>query len=282
MIIALSGHNGFIGSHVKKAFEDDTFILLDRDDLYGEPGLLAHKIKDARIVMNFAGYPVSGRWTKKNRVKIFNSRINVTSNLVQAINMLEYPPEYFISSSAIGIYSQNETHTEIQNTFSEDFLAEVVKKWENSADIENEAVRVVKIRLGLVMGNDGGAMPRLFRLFRLGLGGVIGSGNQVYSFIHINDVIGGIQFILANKSRGVYNFTAPHPVTNRVFTIAIAKQMKMPALIRVPEIIMSFIMGEASLIVTGGQTVYPKRLLDEGYNFTFATIDEVIENLLKE
>ena len=125
-------------------------------------------------------------------------------------------------------------------------------------------------------------MPRLFRLFRIGLGGVIGSGKQVYSFIHIDDVIRGIQFVLANKSSGVYNFTAPHPVTNREFTVAIAKKMKMPALIRVPEIILRFIMGEASLIVTGGQTVYPKRLLDEGYNFTFATIDEVIENLLKE
>jgi uncharacterized protein len=282
MIIALSGHNGFIGSHIKKAFKDDTFILLDRDDLYGEPELLAHKIKGARIVINFAGYPVSGRWTKRKKVKIFNSRINVTSNLVQAINMLEDPPEYFISSSAIGIYSQNETHTEIKNSFSEDFLAEVVKKWEDSADIENESVRVIKIRLGLVMGNEGGAMPRLFRLFRIGLGGVIGSGKQVYSFIHIDDVIGGIQFVLANKSSGVYNFTAPHPVTNREFTIAIAKKMKMPALIWVPEIILRFIMGEASLIVTGGQTVYPKRLLDEGYNFTFATIDEVIENLLKE
>lgn len=282
MIIALSGHNGFIGSHIKKAFEGDNFILLDREDLYGEQERLAQKIKGARIVMNFAGYPVSRRWTKKNKVKIFSSRIDVNRNLVGAINMLEDPPEYFISSSAIGIYSQNETHTETKNSFHDDFLSEVVKKWEDSADLANESVKVIKIRLGLVMGNDGGAMLRLFRMFRFGLGGVIGSGKQVYSFIHVDDVIGAIQFVLANKNSGIYNFTAPYPVTNREFTQAIAEKMNRPAVIPIPGIMLRFIMGEASVIVTGGQTVYPKRLLDEGYNFTFATIDKAIENLVEK
>ncbi len=264
-----------------KAFEADDFILLKREDLYGEPGRLAEKIKEADIVMNFAGYPVSQRWTKKNREKIERSRIEVTSNLARAINILKDPPEYFVCSSAIGIYRQNETHTETKNRYNDDFLADVVKKWEASADKTNEDVKVIKVRLGLVLGNDGGAMPRLFRMFRFGLGGVIGSGKQVYSFIHIDDVIGAIRFILMNKKSGIYNFTAPGPVTNKKFTKTIASKMKRPAIFWIPQRVLGLVMGKASMIVTGGQTVYPERLLDEGYSFNFATIDEAIGNLVE-
>ncbi len=282
MVIALSGHRGFIGSHIKKAFGEDRLILLNREDIYGNTEELAAKIQGAQIVMNFAGYTVSKRWTKKNRARIYTSRIGVTENIVRAINKLKNPPAFFINASAIGIYGQNEVHNELEYSFSDDFLAGVIKRWEQSAAYVKEPVKLVTVRLGLVLGRDGGAMPRLFRLFRYGLGGVIGSGKQIYSFINIDDVIYALQFIIKNNGSGVYNFTAPFPVSNEVFTKTIASKMKRPAIFRIPGILVRFVLGKASIIVVGGQTVYPMRLLEEGYSFTFATIQESITNLIEE
>jgi uncharacterized protein (TIGR01777 family) len=282
MVIALSGYNGFIGSHIREAFAEHKFILLHRDELYGDLTALSKKIDGADVVINCAGYPVAKRWSKKNRKKIYSSRVEVSKNLVKSINMLHKPPASFINTSAIGIYEEGKEHTESKYTFNNDFLANVVKEWENSADKVRKDVRLVKIRLGLVLGKEGGALPRLLRLFNIGLGGVIGSGKQVYSFIHIDDVTGALKFIIHREAAGVYNFTAPNPVTNKVFTKTLASKLKRPSLLTVPEFLLRIIMGKASGIVTHGQTVYPKKLLDEGYSFTFATIDQAIGNIVSK
>lgn len=280
MVIALSGYSGFIGLHIRKSFAEHDFILLNRKDLYGDLTALSKKIETADIVINCAGYPVAKRWSRKNKKKIYSSRIVVTENLVQAINMLQEPPDSFINTSAIGIYEEGKEHNETEFTYNNDFLADVVKEWEKKADATRKDVRLVKIRLGLVLGKDGGALPRLLRLFSLGLGGVIGSGKQVYSFIHIDDVTDALKFIINMEADGVYNFTTAYPVTNKVFTQTLASKLNRPSLFTVPEFALRVVMGKAAGIVTRGQTVYPKKLLDEGYSFTFATIDQAIENII--
>ncbi len=279
MVIALAGHSGFVGTHIRKYFSMDNFILLDRKDLYGATDALAQKISGCDVLINTAGFNISARWTKKNRKKIRSSRIEVTNHLVGAIEKAELKPKVFISASAIGIYQHNKEHTEASDEYSDDFLAEVVQDWETAADAAASEVRLVKMRLGMVLGADGGALPRLFRLFKWGLGGVIGSGKQVYSFIHIDDVTRAIAHIMEKKGEGVYNFTAPHPVTNKTFTKTISEKLRRPAFFIIPGFAMHLVMGKAAMVVTKGQTVYPKRLLDEGYKFTFATIDEAIKNL---
>jgi uncharacterized protein (TIGR01777 family) len=279
MTIALAGYNGFVGSHIRKKFATHDLILLDRNDLYGDTSALARKISGCDVLINTAGFNVSARWTKKNRKKIYSSRIGVTNNLVDAIGKTTHQPSMFLSASAIGIYRQNMEHTEESSVFAEDFLAEVVQDWEAAADTVADKVKLVKMRFGMVLGADGGALPRLFRLFRFGVGGVIASGKQVYSFIHIDDVTGVIAHILEKKGEGIYNFTSPHPVSNRIFTKTIAQKLHRPALLPVPAFLIRLVMGKAALMVTKGQTVYPKRVLDEGYNFTFASIDKAIENL---
>jgi uncharacterized protein len=281
MVIALAGYNGFIGKNIRKAFVEDEFILLNRKDLYDSAETLAEKLKGSEIVINTAGFPVSVRWTRKNRREIFNSRILVTRNIVSAINILKNKPIKFINTSAIGIYSQDKEHTEIDYSYDDNFLSEVVKAWEREAEKVSQEVNLIKMRLGLVLGRDGGALPPLMRMFNYGLGGIIASGRQVYSFIHIVDVIDALRFLLENEGEGVYNFTAPNPVTNREFTHTIAKNMNRPVLFWVPGIAMKMVMGKSAILVTGGQTVYPKKLLDEGYSFTFASIDQAIENLVK-
>ena len=185
-----------------------------------------------------------------------------------------------MNASAIGIYENNKEHTEDSKAFADNFLSEVVGKWEAVADELPEEVRLVKLRLGMVLGADGGALPRLFTLFRWGLGGVIGSGRQVYSFIHIHDVTGAIDHIISKKGKGIYNLTAPEPVNNRLFTKVVARKMRRPAFLPIPKFMVQIMMGKAAMIVTEGQTVFPKKLLDEGYKFTFATLDEAIENLV--
>jgi uncharacterized protein (TIGR01777 family) len=282
MIIALAGHNGFVGTHIKKSLSTHDFILLERNDLYGNSDALAQKISGCDVLINTAGFSVSARWTKTNREKIRRSRIEVTKNLVDATKKAEKQPEVFINASAIGIYKNNAEHTDVSEIYGDDFLAEVVRDWESAANGIAGEVRLAKIRLGMVLGADGGALPRLFRLFKWGLGGVIASGKQVYSFIHIDDVTGALAHILEKKGEGVYNFTAPHPVSNKTFTKTISAKLRRPVFLFIPAFMMKLVMGKAAMIVTKGQTVYPKRLLDEGYKFTFATIDKAIENLANQ
>lgn len=280
MIIALAGHRGFIGTHLQEKLKQHSFILLNREDLYGDAESLSRKLINADAVINLAGFSVSKRWTKKNRKKIRDSRELLTGNIVQAIAEMDKKPKMFLNASAIGIYQYDTTNTEKSHTLGEGFLPDVVRKWENAAEAISDEVRTVIMRLGLVLGKDGGALPRLFLLFRFGLGGVIGSGKQIYSFIHIDDVTGAIEHLLNGKSRGVYNLTAPQPVTNKEFTHTIARFMRRPAIFRIPVFAMKIVMGKAAMIVTRGHAVYPEKLLDEGYKFTFVSIQEAIQNLV--
>ena len=282
MVIALAGYNGFIGSHIMKHFRAHQFILLSRDDLYGSANALAQKISGSDVLINTAGYSISSRWTKKNRKKIYSSRIDVTHQLVRAISLAEQQPAVFMNASAIGIYRNQMEHTEASRAYADNFLAKVVRDWEAEADNVADNVRLVKMRFGMVLGADGGALPKLFRLFKWGLGGVIASGKQVYSFIHIDDLTSAMAFILEQKGEGIYNFTTPNPVTNKTFTKTIAKKLHRPALLPIPGFLMHIVMGKAAIVVTKGQTVYPEKLLGEGYKFTFATIDEAIENLAEQ
>ncbi len=280
MTIALAGYSGFIASHLRKSFPGHEYILLDRADLYGRIELLARKIESADVVINLAGYSISKRWTPYTKEKIRKSRIDLTNNLVGAINSLKNKPGCFVSASAIGIYEYDTQHNEQEFCYGNNFLADVVKSWEAAAEGVSNDVRLIKVRLGMVLGRDGGAFPLMVRLFRYGLGSVLGSGTQVYSFIHIDDVIGAIMYLIKNGGKGNYNLTAPNPVSNRDFTKTIAKIMSKPIFLTLPEFLLRLVLGTASVIVLKGQTVYPKRLLDEGYKFTFASVDNAIENLL--
>lgn len=281
MVIALSGHGGFIGSHIRKYFSEHDFILVNRDELYGDYKRLAEIINGADIVINSAGFPVSRRWTNKNKKRIYDSRIKVTNNLVKAINYLDRKPKFFINTSGIALYKYGARHTESDYTCNDDFLAEVVKAWENSAWGVDKGVKLIIVRLGMVLGGDGGAMPRMRRLFGMGLGGVMGSGNQVYSYIHINDVLKALKHLIINQKSGVYNFTAPHPVNNKNFTKTLSRTLRRPAFFRVPVFILKIIMGEGAVLVTKGHSVYPKKLLEDGFVFTFDNIDKAMENLVK-
>jgi len=280
MRIAIAGYNGFIGSSIVSGGSNNEFIFLSRKLLYGDTEVLANSLENTDAVLNFAGYPIAKRWTGKRKKLIWESRITITQNIVKAIEHCKIKPGVFINSSAIGIYKYDTINTEEDYFFGESTLAGLVSAWENEAEKVHPEVKLKIIRLGLVLGRKGGALPFLLRLFNLGLGGKIGSGKQVYSFIHIQDVVQAVYFLLDNKEEGIFNLTAPEPVTNKVFTETLARQMKRPAFFAVPSFVLNLMLGNAAELITRGQTVLPQKLLNAGYKFTFATINEAIENIL--
>ena len=280
MRIAIAGGSGFIGSKILEEFKGHEFTLLKRPELYGNPEVLAESLKGADVVMNFAGYPVSSRWTTNNRKRIMESRVVVTRNLVTAINSLDVKPKQFISASAIGLYAPGQSHDEGSTSFDPGFLGEVVLAWEAALEGLDASVQLLIPRIGVVMGNDGGAYPRLKTIFKWGIGGRLGSGKQAYSFIHIADVVRGIRYAMEHHITGPLNMTAPNPVSNREFTRALGKALRRPSIIPVPAFAMRIIMGKTATIVLEGAAVFPKRLQDEGYKFTFATIESTLANLV--
>ena len=279
MIIAITGASGFIASSVRKMMKTEgaEYIPLKRD----EPDeIWEYKLMKAQVVINLAGAPVIQRWTKKNKAHILNSRVHTTKRLVTILNRIQNAPELMISASAIGIYPDkgNEIMTESSLQTGDSFLSEVVKKWELAAsELSNSAVRLVIARIGVVIGKDGGLLKKTLPLFILGLGGKIASSKQALSFIHIEDIVRAFQFFIENRNtNGIFNLAAPNITTNAEFTRALAKAVKRPAFFTVPAFALKLLYGKAAQIMINGEKVYPKRLLEEGFEFKYATIESAL------
>jgi uncharacterized protein (TIGR01777 family) len=197
------------------------------------------------------------------------------------MNKADKKPELFISTSAVGIYKNTTCDDEESFEFEDDFLANLCKDWEAEAlKAKDFGIRTAIFRFGIILG-DGGALEKMLTPFKLGLGGTIGSGLQDFSFIHIEDLINAYDFIYENKSLdGVFNLTAPEPTTNLNLTKALGKKLKRPTLLPVPEFVLNLIFSEGAKVLTDGQCVKPKRLIDSGFEFKFINIDSTIDNLV--
>ena len=280
MKAAITGGTGFIGKQVVRQLEAMGYevVLIGRSDITGETSLLKAKLKNTSVVVNLAGAPIIKSWTDDYKKEIYSSRIKTTTNLIYAMDMVS--TRLFISASAVGIYADKGEHTESSFNYADDFLASVCKEWETEAIRLSDKVRTVILRFGVVLGK-GGALHKMLPLFRLGLGGVITNGKQPYSWVHINDVVGAITFVIEhNNCKGIYNITAPHPVTNRIFTQALAKTLKRAAFLPVPEFLLKMIYGEGATVLVSGQTVYPEHLLEDGYAFQFPEIAGALDNII--
>lgn len=288
MKIVLTGGTGFIGRHISEYFSASghKIILIQRSDLKKGVNHISKIINSTDVLINLAGSPVIKRWTASNKREILESRINTTNLLVNALSALnrEERPNVFISASAIGIYDSINTHSEQSTNFDSNFLAVVCQQWENCLEpLSALELRTCVIRIGLVLANGGGILGKLIPLFKAGLGGKIGSGNQGFSFIHIRDFCRALDFLIKNdKCNGVFNLTAPEVSSNKVFTAQLAKACNRPALFAVPEIALKLMYGEAAVTLLKGQSVYPMHLMDSGFEFSFGTINSAIRALLSE
>jgi uncharacterized protein (TIGR01777 family) len=272
MNVTIVGASGFIGRHLTRVLvaRGDTVVATSLRD----PNAAAKACERADVVVNLAGEPVAQRWSPAVKERIRASRVDAPRALIAALAALPRPPSAFVSASAVGYYAPSETATYDESSApGDDFLASVCVAWEAEADAAAAAgMRVAKVRTGLVLGTDGGALPKLLPLFNVGLGGVVASGRQWYPWIHIDDQV-GIYLHAIDGASGVLNATAPNPVRNADFTRALGAALHRPTLFPAPAFAVALVLGEGATVVTEGQCVLPTRTLETGYRFRYETIE---------
>lgn len=285
MKIAICGITGFTGRSASRFLSDlgHEVIGIGRSDLASGISNIQEILKDTDAIINLSGAPILKRWTAKYKKEIYNSRINTTRVLVEAMNGMRKPPKTFISASAVGIYNNQNSHNEHSNNFSNNFLGTVCKDWEAEALKINSSVRLCIFRLGVVLSHNGGALKKMLIPFNLGLGGRIGNGVQHFPFIHSIDLNRFFYWAISTESaNGVYNLVAPHVVTNKEFTAALGKQLHRPVFMPVPVVLLKLIFGEASQTLVVGQQVVPNKLLNEAFAFQFPTLELTLQSIFSK
>lgn len=284
MNIAISGSNGFIGKRLTDFFSARSLTVVPLTHAFFQASSdekLEEVLSGCDVVINLAGATINQRWTDAAKRKIMDSRTDVTRRLVSAINGMEKKPSVFISASAIGIYPSEGIYNENSAAEGTGFLADVCNRWEDEAQRLSAEVRLVIARFGVVLASDGGALPKMLLPFRFFVGGEIASGVQGFSWIHIDDLLSAMLFVI-NQSEisGIVNFVSPQPVTNRDFTKAAANALHRPAWLTVPRFVFHILYGEGETFITNGQKVYPSRLLAAGYVYLYSDIRVAIQSLV--
>lgn len=306
MRVAVTGSTGFVGhrlvemlaeaGHEPQAWTRDaekarsvlpegTDIL--EVDLYDVDSVQA-ALAGCQAVVHLAGANVfAKRWSKSFKKEILDSRVETTKAIVQAIARMEDEdrPEVLVNSSAVGIYGPRDPDEAIAEDRLDagrfapgDFLADVCQHWERAAsEAERSGVRVVRLRTGVVLGAGGGALKELERPFKLFVGGPVGSGKHVMSWIHRDDLCRLIQFCIEQGDvSGPVNATAPNPVTNKEFSKALGQALHRPSLLPVPPPALRLVLGEVASMVTTGQRAVPQVALDHGFEFRYPTVQQAL------
>ncbi len=297
MELLITGGTGFIGRQLCRSLNDQghTITILTRNpgkgaQILGEgidfitdlDSLTPADHFDA--IINLAGEPIfGGRWTAKRKQAIRDSRIGTTAKLVSFIARCEHKPELLISGSAIGYYGdQGDQMLDESAPGHPEFAHELCRDWEaEAAKAREQGVRLCIVRTGLVVGKGGGFLQPMLLPFRLGLGGRLGSGEQWLSWIHMDDYLAMIWRLLEDASlEGVFNATAPNPVTNREFTEILARVLHRPALLPVPAWVLKLLLGEMSGLLLGGQRVLPARFLEAGFRFQHTELEPALRDVI--
>lgn len=308
MHVIITGGTGFIG----RALTDD----LARDGyrvtvLSRNPAKYAHlpnngiqyRLWDARsaqgwqdaaesadVIVNFAGETIGGegflpdRWTDEKKRRIRESRASAGRAVTEAIAAASQKPKLVIQASAIGYYGPHDDATKLSEDApaGTDFLASVCREWEAATEeVEAMGVRRVITRTGLIQTRETGPLPRLLPIFKAFVGGPFGSGRQWWSWIHPQDEIRAIRFLMENEAAsGAFNLTAPQPVTNREFSKTLGKVLNRPSLIPVPAFAVKLLVGEVATIVLDGQRVVPAHLQELGFTFRYSDLESALRQVL--
>jgi uncharacterized protein (TIGR01777 family) len=295
MNVLLTGASGLIGSSLAEHLpgEGHELIYLQRaeDPAQGFwkfdrlPGGTAGKPIDA--VIHLAGENIaSGRWTASKKKKILDSRVQGTAQLAKFCAALDPQPEAFICASAIGYYGNSgETMVDETSPAGSNFVAEVCQAWEQAAQPAAEAgIRVVYGRIGMVLSSKGGTLSTMLPSFRLGIAGVVGSGRQYLSWVHIKDLSAMFSFLLSHKSiSGPVNLVAPAPLTNRVFTKTLGKVVKRPTVMKMPAFVARTVFGQmADELILSSTGVIPNVLKKNGYQYHYPNLEQALADCINE
>ncbi len=298
MKVVISGGTGFIGTALTKALVAKGYevVILTRDTSQTSPfgdsvsysawANINDAILGAKAVVNLAGESLAGRrWTESLKKKIVSSRVDTTSAIVSALNACPSAqrPSVLVSASAVGYYGDSgDTILTEESPAGSDFLADVSRYWESHANAAPKGVRVVTPRIGVVLHPDGGALEKMILPFKLGLGGPLGTGNQYFPWIHLDDMVRIFIESIENEGlSGAVNASAPNIVTMSQFTSALGKVLSRPTLFKVPEFALNLALGESSSVVTASMRMIPAKLQSIGFEWKFNTIDESLRDLLR-
>lgn len=235
-------------------------------------------------IIHLAGETVGQRWTKNTKKKILQSRVNSTMLIIEQLKRCDHQLKSLICASAIGYYGADTGDKMLieESPPGEDFLADVVAKWEAVVDTgTNYTERLVKIRTGIVLTENGGALAKMAMPIKLGVGSALGSGEQWMSWIHIEDLCNMYVKAVEEPLHGIFNGVGPNPVSNKTFTKTLAHQLKRPILLpRVPAFVLKLMLGEMSVLALGSNRVAPVAFLKEGFTFGFPELEAALESLV--
>ncbi len=300
MRVIITGGAGLIGNALTKSLTADghEVIILTRSARRASPNELVrfalwdaasadgwgHLADGADAIVNLAGEGIAdGRWSEARKQRIYASRVSAGKAVMQALRQATAKPKTLVQSSAVGYYGSR--HDELLTEASApgaDFLAQVCFDWEAStAAAESLGIRRTVIRTGIVLSNDGGAWPKVVLPFKLFAGGPMGSGKQFWPWIHIDDEVRAIRFLLEREdARGVFNLTAPNPLTNKEFASTLGKVMGRPALMPAPSPALKLALGDMSAVLLDGQRAVPAHLQTMGFRFKYPELEAALRNLL--
>ncbi len=299
MNILITGGTGFIGSALSRELSNSGHkviiasrrktppklknIEIVRWDI--QTSLSSEIMSGIDAVINLAGESlISGCWTKRRKERIMSSRVNTTRLLVESMKSANPKPKVLISVSAVGYYGPHgDEYVTEDFPPASDFLAEVCKAWEKEALKAQElGVRVVITRFGVVLESDGGALSKMAIPFKFFLGGHLGSGQQWFSWVHREDLIGFMKYALENESvSGHFNLTSPQPVTNKEFCSALGKALNRPSWFHVPAFMIKLTLGEVGKVLLTGQRVLPEKALKAGYQFKYPEINKALKAIFR-
>ena len=301
MRVIITGGSGLIGRALVDSLAQDghDVIVLSRnpDAVKNLPkGACAEKwdgktaqgwgkfVNGADAIVNLAGATISEKWSEARKKEIRESRVNAGQAIVEALKAAEKKPGVVVQSSAVGYYGPRgaEEITE-DSSAGNDFLASVCQDWEAStAELDSLGIRRPIIRTGVVLSKNGGALPKMLMPIKMFVGGPIGSGQQYFPWIHLQDEVAAIRWLIDNpKARGVYNLSALRPLTNKEFTHAIGKVLGRPTFMPIPAFAMKTLFGEMSALLLDGQREMPARLVKEGFKFKFVDAEAALRDVLK-
>jgi hypothetical protein len=292
MRILISGASGLIGRALTERLRSagDTVLVLARrkaEESKGEVGwdpdagvLDSSRLGDLDAVVHLAGRPIASRWNEETKKAIRDSRVRSTKLLAEVVSQLPRRPKVFLSASAVGFYgSRGDESLDESSAPGTGFLAEVCREWEGAAAAARDAgIRTVELRTGLVLSRKGGMLARVLPPFKMGAGGVVGTGRQWMSWISLADVTAAIQYAIgAEELSGPVNLTAPQPVPNAEFTRTLGKLLGRPRLVPLPVFAVRLLFGEmGDELLLSGQKVLPKKLLASGFQFTHPDLESAL------
>jgi uncharacterized protein (TIGR01777 family) len=300
MHIFITGGSGFIGTYLAKRFieaegdfrvtatgrrkqhpslDKERFTYLSADT--AEPGEWQRTVAEADLILNLAGRSIFRTWTEKYKTQLRSSRIQTTRNLVAALP--EKTKALVCSASAVGFYgSCAEALLTETSPRGDDFLAKLAEEWEAAAlAAEAKGARVALMRFGIILGSEGGAIPKMLPVFRLGLGGPLGSGEQWFPWLHIEDLYRGIRFIMERPElNGPFNFTAPQPIRQAELARLLGRCLHRPAFLPTPALAVKLTMGELGETLLASQRVTPARLTQAGFEFSFPEMEGALRDIL--